>query len=150
MRLAVLPFLSPLLLITACKDAGSDDMPTPASVPTPTSVSTSAPVPSMATAPVTQIAPRTAASAAPNAPEVRIAGEAPPSKGERTKTRTLLPLARILEIARGRVPGEVIDVDFDEDDGVAEYEVEILTPAGRKIEIRIDAHRGSVLEVEGD
>ena len=53
-------------------------------------------------------------------------------------------------IARSRVPGEIIDVDLDDDDGLAEYEVEILTAAGRKIEIRIDARRGTVLEEEED
>lgn len=63
----------------------------------------------------------------------------------------LLPLARILEIARRRVPGEIIEVDLDDDEGEPpEYEVEILTDDGRSIEMKIDARTGKILEVEAD
>lgn len=63
----------------------------------------------------------------------------------------LLPLARILDIARRRVPGEIIEVDLDDDEGEPpEYEVEILTDDGRSIEMKIDARTGKILEVEAD
>lgn len=62
----------------------------------------------------------------------------------------LLPLARILEIARRRVPGEIIEVELDDDDDEPEYELEILTADGRSIEMKIDARRGTILEVEED
>jgi uncharacterized membrane protein YkoI len=48
------------------------------------------------------------------------------------------------------VPGEVIDVELDEDDDIPEYEVKILTPTGRSMEIKIDALRGAILEMEED
>lgn len=63
---------------------------------------------------------------------------------------SLLPMAEILAIAQSRVAGEVIEVELEEDDGQPEYEVEILTPSGRKIEIDIDATTGIVLEIEED
>lgn len=61
-----------------------------------------------------------------------------------------LPLARILAIAREHVPGEVIEVELDDDDGRAEYEVKILTADGRSVEMQIDAVRGTILKSEED
>lgn len=63
-----------------------------------------------------------------------------------------LPLARILQIAGDHVPGEVIDVEIDEDDddGSETYELEILTPEDRVIEMTLDARTGEVLEMEED
>lgn len=61
-----------------------------------------------------------------------------------------LTLARILAIARERVPGEVIEVELDDDDGRSEYEVKILTADGRSIELKIDALSGVVLKSEED
>lgn len=61
-----------------------------------------------------------------------------------------LPLARILAIARARVPGQVIEVELDDEDGLAEYEVKILTADGRSIETKIDALSGIVLDSEED
>ncbi|MGE4324007.1 MAG: PepSY domain-containing protein [Sphingobium sp.] len=64
----------------------------------------------------------------------------------------LMPLAQILKIARRRVPGQVIEVELDDgdDDDEPEYELEILTPDGRSIEMKIDARRGTILDVEED
>lgn len=63
----------------------------------------------------------------------------------------LIPLARILEIAQRRVPGQVIEVELDDDDDDGpEYELEILTADGRSIEMKIDARRGVIREVEDD
>lgn len=64
----------------------------------------------------------------------------------------LLPLARVLEIARRRVPGDIIKIELDDgdDEGEPEYELEILTEDGRAIEMKIDARRGAVLAVERD
>ena len=64
-----------------------------------------------------------------------------------------LPLTRILAIAQRRVPGEVIKVDLDDDDDDDDpptYELEILTPEGRVMEIKLDARTGEILDVEED
>ena len=92
-------------------------------------------------------APQPAAPLPP--PSVEIAG----SSGQPARTianNGLLPLARILAIAQRRVPGDVVEVDLDDDDGRPEYELEILTADGRSIEIKIDARTGTILEVEED
>lgn len=63
-----------------------------------------------------------------------------------------LPLTRILAIAQRRVPGEVIkvDLDDDDDDDPPTYDLEILTPEGRVMEIKLDARTGEILDVEED
>lgn len=62
----------------------------------------------------------------------------------------ILPLSRILTIVERRVPGDVIDVDLDRDDGVWEYEVKVLTSTGRVREVKLNARNGAVLEIEDD
>lgn len=67
------------------------------------------------------------------------------------------PLAEILALARKLVPGKVIDVelelDVDLDDEQPEahwvYEVEILTPANRVVELEFDAMTGQLVEIDG-
>lgn len=62
-----------------------------------------------------------------------------------------LALVQVLDIARRDTPGEVIEVKLDEDDDDGpEYELKILTPEGRRIEIKIDARTGAVIEREED
>jgi hypothetical protein len=106
-----------------------------------------APPPAVAPTPVTPAKPVAAPPAPVKPTPIRTAE--PPVK---TAGAGLLPLARILAIARARTPGEVIDVDFDDgdDDDPPSYEVKILTPEGRSIETRIDARGGRILELEED
>lgn len=63
---------------------------------------------------------------------------------------TVLPLARILEIVRRDTPGEVLEVEEDEDDDLPTYEVQILTPDDRKIEITLNAYTGAIIERDED
>lgn len=60
----------------------------------------------------------------------------------------LLPLERILQIARGQAAGEVIDVELEDDDDTPEYEITILTADSRSIEMKIDARSGTIREFE--
>lgn len=55
-------------------------------------------------------------------------------------------LESILEDALRRYPGRVLDAELDD----GEYEVEILTRDGRKIELEYDARTGRLLEVDVD
>ena len=61
-----------------------------------------------------------------------------------------LPVSRILEIALREVAGQVIEVELKWDDDRLEYDVKVLTDAGRVREIEIDAANGQVLSVEDD
>lgn len=59
-----------------------------------------------------------------------------------------MPLARILTIVKADTPGEVIEVDYDDDDH--KYEITVLTPVGRSRELEIDARTGAILDREED
>jgi uncharacterized membrane protein YkoI len=62
----------------------------------------------------------------------------------------VLPLSRILTIARGRVPGEMLEVRLEEQHKRRFYIIEILTPSGRIQEVRLNAQNGCVLAVENE
>ncbi|WP_077147941.1 PepSY domain-containing protein [Sphingopyxis sp. KK2] len=131
-------FLSfiPLVLWLAACDGGGTAPPVPSDTP-------------MVAPPVVAATPGVPdAPAGPTA--VTIAGSGD-RRARQIADPALLPLSRILAIARARVPGEIIDVDLDEDDDDGpEYELEILTPDGRSIEMKIDARHGRIIEVEED
>lgn len=91
-----------------------------------------------------------ATSASPAAPPITVAGSSGAAPRALPRDAERLPLARILQIAQKAVPGEVIDAELDDDDDIPEYEVKILTPEGRSMEVKIDARRGTILEVEED
>lgn len=87
------------------------------------------------------------------APRVEIIGPSRAAPQELPTGRDILPLARILQIAKRAAPGEVIEVeldDADDADDIPEYELKILTPEGRSIELKIDARRGTIIEIEED
>lgn len=52
------------------------------------------------------------------------------------------------EIALNHVPGRVLHVDMDLENGVLVYEVFILTPNNRIFEVEILAKSGKILKVE--
>ena len=64
--------------------------------------------------------------------------------------REALPLTRIMSIAQGAVPGEIIEIELEHDDGRLIYEVKILARTGRVREVEIDARSGAVLSVEDE
>ena len=129
-------FLIPglLLALTACD---RDVAPTPAS-------------PSPPPAPVVQPPPPPPAPVQTPRPEPTPGSEAPPRP---PAGNGRLPLARILAITQADTPGEVIDVELDNDDDDDDgptYEITVLTPEGRSIEIKLDARTGAILEREED
>jgi len=60
----------------------------------------------------------------------------------------ILPLTAILAAAQARVSGRVIGVELERDDGRWIYELELVTPRGRLVEMEIDAATGRILELE--
>lgn len=144
MRVILVPLL--MLMAAGCTDAGpSDPAPQkPALTAEPTQQGEPMTAPRVAT-------PQPNAFAA-NAPPLGSANgqNVPAAIADQPKSPTILPLSKILGIVRASVPGEVIDVDLDDDDGLFIYEIEVLTPDGRKIEMKVDAAQGTVLETEED
>jgi uncharacterized membrane protein YkoI len=62
----------------------------------------------------------------------------------------ILPLTKVLAIAAEHVPGDVIEVELEDERQAMIYEIKILTSTGRVREIKIDARNGSVLKIEDD
>lgn len=49
------------------------------------------------------------------------------------------PLEDIIATVRKEVPGDIIEIEFETEDGRYIYEMEIIQPSGQIIEIEIDA-----------
>jgi len=62
----------------------------------------------------------------------------------------VLPLVKILAIASQHVPGDVIEVELEQEDSGLIYEIKILTGNGRVREVKIDARTGAVVNIEDD
>jgi uncharacterized membrane protein YkoI len=62
----------------------------------------------------------------------------------------LVPLPRILALARQHVPGEVIKVELEEEKGTLLYEIKILTANGRVREAKLNARTAALISVEDD
>jgi len=59
---------------------------------------------------------------------------------------TVLPLRAILDIVEARYPGQIMEVEFDHDDGVFEYELKVLQANGRLIKLKLNARTGEILK----
>jgi uncharacterized membrane protein YkoI len=59
-----------------------------------------------------------------------------------------LPLPRILDLARRRVPGEVLRIELEDSAGTLAYELRMLTPDGALRAIFLDARSGAILRIE--
>lgn len=141
-RLAVL-LLLPLLLTTACSDSKTDG-----AVEQETDTNRYSPKVEPIVEPVS-LSPLSGL-ADDNKKNVQIVGHSGETTPLALKRTDILPLSAILNIAQSTVSGEVLEIDLDEDDRIMRYKVEILTSAGRKIEIKINAATGTVLEIEND
>ncbi len=62
----------------------------------------------------------------------------------------ILPLATILERVAAVQPGRVIEVELEIEDGVLVYEVELISPDGRLLEVELDARTGDILSLDED
>ncbi|MHB1059763.1 MAG: PepSY domain-containing protein [Rhodanobacter sp.] len=62
----------------------------------------------------------------------------------------ILPLSRILQIVQQQVPGDVVEVELDNGKHGWEYEVKVLTAAGRVRKVKLNAGNGMVRKIEDD
>jgi uncharacterized membrane protein YkoI len=60
------------------------------------------------------------------------------------------PLAEILAEVEQDLGGQVVGVEFDDEDGVYVYEFRVVTDAGRLREVYVDATSGRILKLEDD
>lgn len=59
-------------------------------------------------------------------------------------------LTEIVASVAAQVPGKMLQVEFESDDGVYKYELKILRPEGRVQEVEVDARTGAILKIEDD
>lgn len=57
----------------------------------------------------------------------------------------ILPLTQVMDIALRKVPGKVIEVEYE---AGPKYEIKILTPDGHIREVELDARTGEVLKIK--
>lgn len=62
----------------------------------------------------------------------------------------MLPLEQILARIEARHPGRIVEVELEDENGLWLYEIEVLTPDGRLIELELDARTGAILGYEED
>lgn len=60
----------------------------------------------------------------------------------------IVALDRILATVAEVVPGTVLEVELEERKGRYVYELEILTPDGLLVEVKVDAHDQRILKTE--
>lgn len=60
----------------------------------------------------------------------------------------VMPLTAILEIVARREPGTVLDAELETEDGVLTYKIDLLSDAGRKVRLRLNARTGELLKLD--
>ncbi len=60
------------------------------------------------------------------------------------------PLAEILRIVGDRIDGEIVETEFEREDGVWVYEIKYISKSGRMREIYVNALSGRVIKIEDD
>jgi uncharacterized membrane protein YkoI len=67
---------------------------------------------------------------------------------ERARERgVVLPLARIIELLRAQgLTGDVLEVELEDDDAGLIYEIYLLGPDGRRLEIKVDPATGGIID----
>lgn len=58
------------------------------------------------------------------------------------------PLSEILATVQKEIPCEIIEVEFERDDGLWLYEIKAIDPSGRFMKIHVDAARNTILRVK--
>jgi uncharacterized membrane protein YkoI len=61
----------------------------------------------------------------------------------------VLPLEEIMAKANADFPGEILDVEFEEEDGRVFYEIKKITTDGRIMKLEYDAATGTLLKTKG-
>ena len=77
-----------------------------------------------------------------------------PAKGgkslrEAVGRNELVSLKSIMDWIEEHYEGQVVEVELENQSGFFSYEVDLLTPAGSKVEFQFDARSGELLSVSG-
>lgn len=63
---------------------------------------------------------------------------------------SILSLADVLAIVAPQIRGEIIEIEFDYEDGTSVYEFKYVNPSGRVREVYVDARTGTILSDKPD
>jgi uncharacterized membrane protein YkoI len=66
---------------------------------------------------------------------------------EAVKLGLIRPLEDVLAEARKTIKGDIVEIEFEKDDGQFIYEIEYVAPDGHLMEIKIDAKSLAVISV---
>ena len=61
----------------------------------------------------------------------------------------ILALPTVLNRLEADYIGQVVEVEFERDDGRAIYEIEMIGPDGQIVEFEVDAETGELMSIEG-
>jgi hypothetical protein len=61
----------------------------------------------------------------------------------------VLSLRQVLDMVAREYPGEPVEIEFEQDDGLYVYEIKLLQPSGSILKMKIDATSGKVIKVKG-
>ncbi len=65
---------------------------------------------------------------------------------EALKQGKIRPLEEIVSAVREKIAGDIIEIEFEVDDGRYIYEIEIIQPSGQVIEVEVDALTKEIIE----
>ena len=61
----------------------------------------------------------------------------------------VMSLRDVLDNVMRDYPGEPVEIDFEDDDGIYLYEIKLLQPAGNIVKLKVDARTGEVVGMKG-
>jgi len=61
----------------------------------------------------------------------------------------VLSLRQVLDLVNRDYPGEPVEIEFEDDDGVYVYEIKLLQPAGSVLKMKVNATTGKIIKVKG-
>lgn len=67
-----------------------------------------------------------------------------------SRSGAILPLPRVLEMVAPNIDGEIIETEFDYEDGRPVYEFKYVDKRGRVRELYVDARTGAIVKDEPD
>lgn len=60
----------------------------------------------------------------------------------------VMSLRDVLDIVQRDFPGEPVEIEFEEDDGMFMYEIKLIQAPGTIVELDVDARNGDILRVK--
>lgn len=69
---------------------------------------------------------------------------------EALKQGKVRPLEEIIAAVREKIAGDIIEIEFEVDDGRYIYEIEIIQPSGQIVEVEVDALTKEIIADEDD